>query len=59
MGYKIKTKSGDIQKCFDCIEYNCSRNIKETCAINYLDKDILTTCAIRQGKECKNFRKTL
>ena len=54
--YKVKTKDGQTQRCFDCIDYNCSSDIKETCMLHYIDSDILTTCLIRQGKECKNFR---
>lgn len=50
----VKTKTGETQRCFDCVQYNCSNNIKETC-MRYYDSDILTTCLIRVGKECKNF----
>ena len=52
---KVKTKNGDIQRCYDCVQYNCSDDIKETCMLHY-DSDILTTCLIRIGKECKNFQ---
>lgn len=51
---EIKTKSGKTQRCYDCVQYNCSDNINETC-MRYYDSDILTTCLIRAGKECKNF----
>lgn len=56
MMYKVKLKDGTFQRCFDCIEYNCSKDIKETCGKYYnLDTDILKTCLIRIGKPCKDF----
>ena len=54
---KVKIKNGDTQRCFDCVEYNCSRDIKETCARHYCDNDILQICVIRTGKACEFFRK--
>jgi hypothetical protein len=55
MKYTVTTKNGDIQRCFDCIEYNCSNDIKQTCGRHYIESDILETCLIRLGKECKHY----
>lgn len=55
--YRVKLKNGDTQRCFDCVDYNCSSDIKETCSRYYETGDILKTCFIRTGKPCKYFRK--
>lgn len=54
---EIKTKSGKTQRCYDCVQYNCSSHINETCGLYYCDFDVLTTCSIRLGKECAKFQK--
>lgn len=57
MIYTSRKRNTAGQRAIDCLDYNCSSDINETCSRNGCDK--LKTCKVRFGEVCENYEASI